>query len=89
MLLIRTFQRRSPILSSRVALRSTLAPPLALKLDPIPTKPMLAQELSVRKSAAEVRKEGWLYRESGYVSGLVNPRYGAIYPHALVTFRSV
>ena len=43
----------------------------------------------MRKSAAEVRKEGWLYRESGYVNGLVNPRYGAIYPHALVTFRSV
>ena len=47
------------------------------------------QELSVRKSATEVRKEGWLYRESGYVNGLVNPRYGAIYPHALVTFRRV
>ena len=43
----------------------------------------------MRKSATEVRKEGWLYRESGYVGGLVNPRYGAIYPHALVTFRRV
>ncbi len=43
----------------------------------------------MRKSATEVRKEGWLYRESGYVGGLVNPRYGAIYPHALVTFRCV
>ena len=43
----------------------------------------------MRKSATEVRKEGWLYRESGYVNGLVNPRYGAIYPHALVTFRRV
>ena len=43
----------------------------------------------MRKSATEVRREGWLYRESGYVNGLVNPRYGAIYPHALVTFRCV
>ena len=41
----------------------------------------------MRKSVAEVRKEGWIYRESSYIDWIVNPRYGAIYPHALVTFR--
>lgn len=46
-----------------------------------------SQELSVRKSVAEVRKAGWVYRESSYIDWIVNPRYGAIYPHALVTFR--
>lgn len=43
--------------------------------------------LSVRKSVAEVRREGWVFRESTYLDGVVNQRYGAIYPHALVTFR--
>lgn len=41
----------------------------------------------MRKSVAAVRKEGWVFRESGYIDGIVNPRYGAIYPHAVVTFR--
>lgn len=44
--------------------------------------------MSVRKSVAEVRLEGWVYRESTYLDSVVNQRYGAIYPHALVTFRS-
>lgn len=44
--------------------------------------------MSVRKSVAEVRREGWVYRESTYLDSVVNQRYGAIYPHALVTFRS-
>lgn len=43
--------------------------------------------MSVRKSVAEVRHEGLVYRESTYLDGVVNQRYGAIYPHALVTFR--
>ncbi len=43
--------------------------------------------LSVRKSVADVRRQGWVYRESTYLDGVVNQRYGAIYPHALVTFR--
>jgi hypothetical protein len=41
----------------------------------------------VRKSVAEIRREGWVYRESTYLDSVVNQRYGAIYPHALVTFR--
>ena len=42
----------------------------------------------VRKSVAQIRREGWVYRESTYLDSVVNQRYGAIYPHALVTFRS-
>ena len=48
---------------------------------------MWPQELSVRKSVAVVLKESWVFRESGYIDGIVNPRYGVIYPHAVVTFR--
>ena len=36
---------------------------------------------------AQVRREGWLYRASTILDGVVNARYAAVYPHALVTFR--
>mmetsp|Transcript_385 Transcript_385/g.1136 ORF Transcript_385/g.1136 Transcript_385/m.1136 type:complete len:996 (+) Transcript_385:518-3505(+) len=42
---------------------------------------------SVRKSMADVKREGWLYRESTILDGVVNPRYSAVYAQALVTFR--
>lgn len=39
-------------------------------------------------AVADVKREGWLYRESTILDGWVNPRYSAVYAQALVTFRS-
>ena len=41
----------------------------------------------VECAVADVKREGWLYRESTVLAGVVNQRYSAVYAQALVTFR--
>lgn len=38
-------------------------------------------------AVADVKREGWLFRESTVLAGVVNQRYSAVYAQALVTFR--
>lgn len=45
--------------------------------------------VSVMVAVADVKQEGWLYRESTVLDGVVNARFAVVLPHSVVSFRCI